>query len=253
MSNFENEACPHTKIEAGQIHNPECFPPPNELVCIQIPKVFDQVALRECVTKHITLIPGSGVINPVYTYEGANNFDIVDVKVISKNDSITRAGFKKVKLAVKVAFTVFYSDGINELSLCEDVTFNLTVNEIYCPNCTTQIGVIHFPKENSSRPETKDEDGLIIKVEAIIDAFNDAVHKHTGILELDIGAFFVVKCECIVQLLMPAYGYCPVPQEQINPAAQTCSTFNDKLRTPFPTKFFPDQKWNPLDKHGNGF
>jgi len=31
------------KIEAGQILNPECFPPPTELVCVQVPKVFDQV------------------------------------------------------------------------------------------------------------------------------------------------------------------------------------------------------------------
>ena len=74
------------KIEAGQILNPDNFPVPNELVCIQVPKVFDQVSLRDCVTRTVTLVPGSGVINPIFAFEGADNFDIVEVKVISKQD-----------------------------------------------------------------------------------------------------------------------------------------------------------------------
>jgi len=88
----------------------------------------------------------------------------------------------------------------------------------------------------------------LIKVEALAEAFNDAINPNTGMLTLDIGVFFIVKCECVVQLLVPSYGYCPVPPEQSNPAVQNCKTFNDRCKTPFPTKFFPDQKWNPLDK-----
>jgi hypothetical protein len=233
------------KIEAGQILNPDCFPPPNELVCVQVPKVFDQVAVRDCTARHIALIAGSGVCNPIFAFEGADDFDIVEVKVISKTDSLTRPGFKKLKLFVKIRYTINYTDGVNQLSQTDDAAFNLTVNEIYCPNCIAQIGVIHYP--SNGVPGTIDSDGLFIKVEALAEAFNDSINSSTGVLSLDIGAFFIVKCECIVQLLMPAYGYCPIPPEQTNPSVINCNTFLDKTKTAFPIQFFPDQKPNPLD------
>lgn len=233
------------KIEAGQIINPDSFPPANELVCIQVPKVFDQVALRDCVTRNITLIPGSGVINPAFAFEGADDFDITEVKVIAKSDSLTRPGFKRLKLFVRIRYNIHYTDGFTQMVQPDEAGFNLTISEIYCPNCIAQIGVIRYPREDASG--TFDADGLLIKVEALADAFNDAVNSITGALTLDIGVFFVVKCECIVQLLIPAYGYCPVPPEQNNPAMQNCTTFNNRALTPFPQQFFPDQKPNPLD------
>lgn len=240
----------NVRIEAGQITNPDSFPPPNELVCIQVPKVFDQVALRDCVTRTVTLIPGSGLMNPAYAFEGADDFDIVEVKVISKADSLTRPGFKKLKLFVRIRYTIHYTDGVNQRTQTDDAAFNLTINEIYCPNCLAQIGVIRYPAEDISG--TIDADGLLIKVEALAESFNDAVNAITGVLTLDVGVFFIVKCECIVQLLIPAYGYCPVPPEQLNPSSQNCTTFNDRTVTPFPNQFFPDQKPNPLDTGKNG-
>jgi hypothetical protein len=237
------------RIEAGQILNPENFPLPTELVCVQVPKVFDQVSLRDCVTRNIVLKPHPCVANPVYAFEGASNFDITEVKVISKTDSMTRPGFKRLKLFVKIRYDIFFTDGVSHHKQSDEAAFNLTINEIYCPNCMTQVGIIRYPKDYSGFPcGTLDVDGLLIKVEALAEAFNDMINSCTGALTLDIGAFFIVKCECIVQLLMPAYGYCPVPPEQINPASQTCISFNDRIRTPFPTTFFPDQKWNPLDR-----
>ncbi len=232
------------KIEAGQIQHPECFPLPNELVCIQVPKVFDQVAIRDCVSRTVTLLPGSGIVNPVFTFEQIDNFDILEMKVISKTDSVAKPGFKKLKLFVKVGYTIHYSDGVNELTQNDEAGFNLTINEIYCPGCFAQIGVIFYPDECG---KTGDVDKTIIKVEAICEAFNDMINPTTGVLTFDIGCFFVVKCECIVQLLIPAFGYCPVPPEQPNCITQNCTTFCDKTKTPFPTSFFPDQKWNPLD------
>ena len=237
-----------SKIEAGQILNPDCFPPPNELVCIQVPKVFDQVALRDCVTRTVCLKKCSEHCHPVYAFEGATDFDIVEVKVISKTDSLSKPGYKKLKLFVRIRYKIHYSDGTEQLTQADEATFNLTINEIYCPNCVAQVGVI---KSNDNFCDgssmTKDIDGTLIKVEALAEAFNDAINPNTGMLTLDIGVFFIVKCECVVQLLIPSYGYCPVPPEQSNPAVQNCKTFNDKTRHRFP-KVFPDQKWNPLDK-----
>ncbi|TYQ15541.1 UNVERIFIED_CONTAM: hypothetical protein Cloal_2008 [Acetivibrio alkalicellulosi] len=246
---MSNERGP--RIEAGQILNPDCFPPPNELVCIQVPKVFDQVALRDCITRTVCLkSSGERCQHPVFTYEGATDFNIVEVKVISKTDSLTKPGYKRLKLFVKLKYRIHYSDGIEQLEQIDEASFNLTINEIYCPSCIAQVGVIKAPDNfwDGPKKKTHDPDGTLIKVEALAEAFNDVLNQATGMLTIDIGVFFIVKCECVVQLLMPAYGYCPVPPEQIVTHAQTCKSFNDKTKTPFPTKFFPDQKWNPLDK-----
>ena len=255
MSDYENlghHGHHGPKIEAGQILNPDCFPQPNELVCIQVPKVFDQVALRDCVTRTVILKKGSDHCHPIFAYEGATDFDIVEVKVISKTDSLSRPGYKKLKLFVKIRYTIHYSYGGEQFEQCDEATFNLTINEIYCPSCVAQVGVIKSHDNFwENKGKTVDPDGTLIKVEALAEAFNDAVNPATGLLTLDIGVFFIVKCECIVQLLIPAYGYCPVPPEQANPAVLSCKIFNDKAKTPFPTKFFPDQKWNPLDKRDN--
>ena len=158
---------------------------------------------------------------------------------------MVKPGFKKLKLYVKIRYTILYTDGINQLSTVDEAGFNLTIHAIYCPNCLTQIGVIRYPAEETA--SLLDEDGLILKVEALADVFNDAICVINGALALDIGVFFVVKCECIVQLLMPSYGYCPVPPEQPNSMQQNCCTFNDRTVTPFPTQLFPSQKINLLD------
>lgn len=255
------------RIEAGQILNPDCFPPPNELVCIQVPKVFDQVALRDCATRCIQLRGSNnddddrhgghhhhddcGCSTNNLAFEGATDFNITEVRVLSKTDSLTRPGFKKIKLSVKIQYKIHYSDGDRRHCVEDEATFNLTVNEIYCPSCIAQVGIVKAPDHFWDNPKTIDPDGTFIKVEALAEAFNDHINNR-GVLSLDIGAFFIVKCECVVQLLVPAYGYCPVPPEQRSASVQNCTSFNDRTRTPFPTTFFPDQKWNPLDRQRDG-
>ncbi|HEX3029239.1 MAG TPA: hypothetical protein VHT34_08040 [Clostridia bacterium] len=253
----EHEHCHGPKIEAGQILNPDCFPPPNELVCIQVPKVFDQVALRDCITKCIPLKhchdddrgchDDSGCQTKI-AFEGAVDFEIKDIRVISKTDALGRPGFKKLKLAVTLSYKVILADGNKQMIIPDEAVFSITVNAIYCPDCVAEIGIVKSSDHFWDKNKTYDVDDTFIKVEALAEAFNGSVNHH-NVLSFDIGVFFIVKCECVVQLLIPAYGYCPVPPEQrINPAIQNCTIFNDRLRTPFPTKFFPDQKWNPLDK-----
>jgi len=39
-------------------------------------------------------------------FEGATDFDIVEVKVISKTDSLTKPGYKKLKLFVKIRYKI---------------------------------------------------------------------------------------------------------------------------------------------------
>lgn len=238
------------KFEPGQIQNAENFPTPNELVCIQVPKVFDQAALRDCQTINALLLTIVGT--PTVTFESVQNFDITTVKILSKTDSLIKPGFKKLKLSVTLEFDIFYAvNGVTALvPIHASATYNLTVNDIYCPNCTTQIGVVRYPESTT----TIDLDGTLIKVEALAEAFNDHITiagdgtTYTFTLAIDIGVFFLIKCECEVQLLIPAYGYCPIPPEQSTHVTnQTCCTFNDRRCTPFPSAFYPNQKQNLLD------
>ncbi len=237
------------KYEPGQIQNAENFPTPNELVCIQVPKVFDQTAMRDCQTVSTLIYTATGT--PTVTYDSVQNFNISNIKVLSKTDSMTRPGYKKLKLQATLTFDIYYSvNGVSAaVPVSTSVVFNLTVNEIYCPSCTAQIGFVRYPNS----PLTVDVDGTMIKVEAIAEAFNDHITiagdgtTYTYTLAIDIGAFFIIKCECEVQLLIPAYGYCPVPPEQTNTADLTCCTFRDRRCAPFPNTFYPDQKQNILD------
>jgi hypothetical protein len=59
------------------------------------------------------------------------------------------------------------------------------------------------------------------------------------VLDITLGYYIVVKCELIVQLLIPAFDYCPVPRVPCKeePLDDPCVRFN---RAPVP-KFYPDQ------------
>jgi len=92
--------------------------------------------------KNGMLEKGGDHCHSVFAFEGATDFDIVEVKVISKTDSLTKPGYKKLKLFVKIRYKIHYSDGSEQLSQTDEATFNLTVNEIYCPSCIAQVGVI---------------------------------------------------------------------------------------------------------------
>ena len=64
------------------------------------------------------------------------------------------------------------------------------------------------------------------------------------VLDITLGYFIVVKCQLLVQLLIPAYDYCPVPREacEEEPEEDPCERFE---RSPIP-KFYPDQNLEPL-------
>lgn len=63
------------------------------------------------------------------------------------------------------------------------------------------------------------------------------------VLDITLGYYIIVKCELIVQLLIPAYSYCPIPDEPCEESEENpCEIFE---RTPVP-KFYPDQNLEPL-------
>jgi hypothetical protein len=94
--------------------------------------------------------------------------------------------------------------------------------------------------------KSSDLDSEIIKLELVaecLDGIFSTDDCDESVLDITLGFHLIVKCELIVQLLIPAYGYCPVPcqcEEEID--EDPCEKFE---RAPVP-KFFPDQKLMPL-------
>jgi hypothetical protein len=193
-----------------------------------------------------------GICHPEFSFEGTSNIDITKVKVLSITDSLTKPGFKRIKLMVKIGYDINYSDGIQTLKQTDEAIFHLTIDEIYCPGCLAGSGAAIYPNnKHRAFVGTVGTDGLFIKVEALAETFGDTICPCTGALIMDIGAFFIIKCESIIQLLVPSYRYCPLPREHSNPsnpAELNCSTFNDRSKTSFPAQFYPAQKRNILDK-----
>ena len=64
------------------------------------------------------------------------------------------------------------------------------------------------------------------------------------VLDITLGYYIVVKCELLVQLLIPAYDYCPTPRiaYEEDPEEDPCEIFE---KAPIP-KFYPDLNLEPL-------
>ncbi|MDU3349146.1 MAG: hypothetical protein E7E72_03430, partial [Clostridium sp.] len=115
------------------------------------------------------------------------------------------------------------------------------IGKFYCPDSIAQISA-------STEPEQcEGEDSNIIKLEMVAEALDGQIvedEEGDEVLDITLGYYIVVKCELIVQLLIPAYDYCPVPREacEEDPEEDPCERFE---RAPVP-KFYPDQNLEPL-------
>ncbi len=191
----------------------DCFPAKKEIVCIQVPKIFDQILKKEHTTKNVILKPcGEG--QPCFELISICDFNIVKIKVLSKKENKNNPDFKTLKLLIKMKYTIHYSDRCQQLSQCEIVEFCIEVKDFYCPASPTQMGMIRMPKSICCTPCTKDCDGLLINVESRTEAYNEYLNPCVGVLTFNIRSSIVIRSESIVQLRIPSYGNCPVPKEQ---------------------------------------
>ncbi|EKO1914451.1 TPA: exosporium protein CsxA [Clostridium botulinum] len=220
----------------GFVNKQGCLPDPVEITCIQVPKVFDQCLIKECLKptddceqlcKQIPNITDPAQVRCVGCCK--------DLKV--KVNSVTKCpvsngkpGHKKVTINFTVTFDVDVDVEINGVIHTETLNFSvnrtITASNLYCPDtiAKTIIG-----KECTSAEEI---DQQFIKLEVVgeclstdiskIDCDNDCCScsctcEDTGdkkvFLCITLGLFIIIKCEIVVQLMVPAYGYCPVPEE----------------------------------------
>lgn len=92
------------------------------------------------------------------------------------------------------------------------------------------------------RPQTRDEFVLDIIIETRSEILNTPTVTQE-VVRAAIGVFTVIKVVGEVQLLIPAFGYCPEPpecEEYEEPEDEdVCKIFLDFTQTPFPEDFFP--------------
>jgi len=239
----------------GLVNKQGRLPDPSELVCIEVPKVFDQCLIKRClvycegpdtITTDCEL--RSDPLTEPKRYVSSRDFNITLISV-DKTPVKGKYGFKKIVLKYIISF---YSDYIdcNGITQSEFFEINRTdvIGKFYCPDSISQITANSVPNKEY------DEDSNIIKLEMVAQALDGNILKDEEgdyVLDITLGYYIIVKCELIVQLLIPAYDYCPVPKEacEEEPEEDPCEKFE---KAPVP-KFYPDQNLKPLfeDKEDN--
>ncbi|MBU3160606.1 hypothetical protein KPL37_12705 [Clostridium frigoris] len=232
----------------GLVNKQGYLPDPSELVCIEIPKVFDQCLIKRCLVYGC----GSDTVdtddelrsNPLddpKIFIGCRDFELKLVS-IEKIPLKKNSNYKKMIICFVVSFYADFID-CNGNNKCEFYEINRTevISKLYCPDSIAQISATFI-----STGKSTDLDTEIVKLELVAECLNGVLFKDDcgeSILDITLGFHLIVKCELIVQLLIPSYGYCQVPkqcEEEFDD--DPCEEFD---RAPVP-KFFPDQKLRPL-------
>jgi len=201
------------KSDKDQIFDYDSCLIPDELVCIQVPKILRQFTIRKNLTRNLVLSPEPGLLHPSFALECIKNFHISDIKILSKTVFLSEESNlnKSFELSVGAKYDLLYSDGVNRLIQSDEATFILTLNDISCPRQKIKC----FPKDIPGVcPKVIDEDGLIIEMDAFADELWNMLCPCTGALILDIGVFFSVRFVCYKQLVVPTYTHSPPLPEQ---------------------------------------
>ena len=223
----------------GLVNKQGRLPDPAELVCIEVPKVFDQCLIKRCLvycggpdTNTTDCELRSDPLVDPKRYISSRDFNITLLSV-EKIPIKGKRGFKKVVLNYMISFYADYLD-------CD----GKTKSEFYEINRTDVIGKFYCPDSISQISASTDleEDSNIIRLEMVAEALHGEILKDKNgdeVLDITLGYYIVVKCELLVQLLIHAYDYCPVPKVicEDEPDEDPCEIFD---KAPIP-KFYPDQ------------
>ncbi|MHB1651446.1 MAG: YncE family protein [Desulfitobacteriaceae bacterium] len=194
-----------------------------ESVCIIVEKVYASCQQRECFPTFTVALP-AGV--PPFTFVSMNfaNGVIVPGSIVI-TPIPSRPNFSRVQFIIQIPFTLTLRDSTGAL---------FTITGIL-PDIAKDI-VLYFPP-------TRSEFDLNLRIETRSELLASPLFTTTTV-ELAIGSFVVTKVTGLVQLLVPAFGFCPEPpvcEEFPSGPSNPCINFFDTSLTPFPTDFFPPQ------------
>ncbi len=229
----------------GLVNKQGRLPDPAELVCIEVPKVFDQCLIKRCLvycdgpdTNTTDCELRSDPLEAPKRYISSRDFKLT-LNNVDKIPLKKQHGYKKLILNYTISF---YSDYLD----CD----GKTRSEFYEINRTDIIGRFYCPDSISQATTTLGDeicDNNLIKLEMVAEVLHGEIvtDDHSDeFLDITLGYYIVVKCQLLVQLLIPAYDYCPVPRVacEDEPEEDPCEVFD---RAPVP-KFYPDQHLDPL-------
>lgn len=244
------------KLRPGIVNVQGRLPDPSELVCIEVPKIFDQCLIKRClrydegpdtITTDTEL--RSNPLTSPKRYIGSRDFSLT-LNFIDEYPSRYEDNYKKLIISYTISF---YSDYIDLEGNTRSELFQInrtdTIGKLYCPNSIAQIST-----KDSSNNSVNDISSNIIKLEMVADALaGKLVEEDNGDIVIDIilGYYIVVKCELVVQLLVPSYDYYPLPKEPCNedPEEDPCERFE---KAPLP-EFYPAQNLKPLFSENNDY
>ncbi len=230
----------------GLVNKQGRLPDPTELVCVEIPKVFDQCLIKRCLVYAEgpdtdctdCELRSDSLENQPKRFLRCRDFNIklqcVDTVPLKKCSD-----FKKLIINYVISFYADYvdCDCKNETEFFE-INRTDIISKFYCPDSIAKV---------SSTYNSENEEGCKINLEMVAEALDgDIVCDKCGdfFLDITLGYYIVVKSELVVQLLIPAYNYCPIPTRpcEDEPDENPCDKFE---KEPIP-KFYPDQKLEPL-------
>lgn len=238
---------PNTQFspKPGLINKEGFLPDPLELVSVEVPKVFDECLIKRCLkyqdgpdTDCFDEELRSNPLTSAKLFLGCRDFNI---KLLSFDKTPLRDfdGYNRIVISFVISFYADYLDSAgNPQSEFFEINRTESIPKLYCPDLMARYA-------SNVIPNSKDFESQFLKLELVAEGLNGIFVESSNNLYLDItlGFHLIVKFEILVQLLVPAYGYAPVPRPcRPLPFEDPCKKFN---RCPAP-KFYPDQKLKPL-------
>lgn len=197
----------------GPILDQRACPTPSEIVCIYVQKIYDACSQRDCL---------EFVFNTEKPVSRIVSCNIVPGSVRTLSTCITQFDSGPLArvdatVAADVSVTYIATDG-TEITIVRCVSFKKAVL-LYAPDV--------------------DRFDFDVLVEAVFECLSSRVTTD-GDVAVFIGAFIIIKTALFVQLLVPSFGFCPVPVEceELPEIPNVCIEFDTR---PFPD-FFPPQQ-----------
>lgn len=205
------------KVMPGNLHHGK-FPPPTEIVCIWVKKIYDACSQKECDEFFFddlnipTDVPLQNLEVTCHVKPNSETFRDWSITPLDGGP----LGLVKVTVCAELELRVY---DVNNPS-----NFAITQEEV----CFIKEVILYAP----------DPVKMQVLVESIFEclAATGEIVNGNFVVTAIVGAFIIVKTGLKVQLLVPAYGFCPVPPE-CEELGDLCEQF---LQRPFPP-FFPPQ------------
>lgn len=195
----------------GKCNCYELIRQPMEACCIQTPVILSQIKMRKCVTRNIALSPGPENDHPSFLLKGTDDFKIINLRVLTEIPAKVHSDEKRVDLLITIRYNLNYSDGLNDLVQSDDAYFELSIDNIICPDCKAKM----FQKNYADNLSSKSfKEKAYFTADALAETFGEVICPYTGALIIDIGIFFIIKSECIMELSVPSFSdYIPCHEE----------------------------------------